>query len=331
LIGSLEPNPGIRDKLPELLEMLRRARHVHVGTHLNPDGDALGSALAFSMALEQLGVSHEVLCNNPAPGYLQFLKGTEKVKQTYDREADLAIALDLEDLDRLGRIKEPFQTAPVLIIIDHHIPHHRVGDLRIIDQESPATCAILCDLFFDTDIKITPAMADCLLTGLLTDTGSFRFPNTTPHCLHLGARLLEYGARLAAISEEVYLTKAEAAVRLLGEAIHKIKMSRDKKIAWAILPAKLYEDLQAKDEHTEGIVNEILSISTVQVAALVKETRPGRYKASLRSRGDVDVAAVAQTFGGGGHKNAAGLTLEGTEPEVERTIVQALTKCLASS
>lgn len=331
MIDSLNPTPDIREKLPELMEMLRRARHVHIGTHINPDGDALGSALAFSMALDQLGVSHEILCNNPAPTYLQFLPQVERIKQTYDREPDLAVALDLEDLDRLGRVKETFQTAPLLVIIDHHIPHQRVGDLRIIDQEAPATCAILCDLFFDTTVDVTSEMADCLLTGLLTDTGSFRFPNTTPHCLHLGARLLEKGARLAKISEEVYLTKAEAAVRLLGEAIHRIRMSQDKRIGWAILPAKLYDDLNAKDEHTEGIVNEILSISTVQAAALVKETRPGRYKASLRSRGDVDVAAVAQSLGGGGHKNAAGLTLEGSESEVERTIVQALTKCLASS
>ncbi len=332
MIDSLHPSAAVRQLLPALIDRVKQARHVYVGTHLNPDGDALGSALSMSMALTQLGISHEVLCNNPAPTYLQFLSGSDRIRQEPEREADLAIALDLEDLDRLGRLIKPhFQSTPSLIVIDHHIPHQQSGDLRIIDQEAPATCAILCDLFFDSEISITPAMADCLLTGLVTDTGSFRFPNTTPHSLHICARLLEFGANLPRISEEIYLTKHEAAVRLLGEAIRRIHLSEDRQIGWAVLPLSLYEELGASDEHTEGIVNEILAISGVRAAALIKEVREGRYKASLRSRGSIDVAAVAQSLGGGGHKNAAGVTVEGTESQVVHTILKSLTSCLASS
>lgn len=332
VIDSLQPASTVRELLPEFLKRVQAAEHVHVGTHLNPDGDALGSALSMSMALSQLGVSHEVLCNNPAPTYLQFLSGAETIKQEPSRGADLAIALDLEDLDRLGRqIKPHFQAAPSLIVIDHHIPHQQSGDLRIIDPHSPATCAILCDLFFDSEINVTTEMADCLLTGLVTDTGSFRFPNTTPHSLHICARLLEQGANLPRISEEIYLTKHESAVRLLGAAIQRIQLNDRKDIGWAVLPLSLYEELGASDEHTEGIVNEILAISGVRAAALIKEVRTGRYKASLRSRGNVDVALVAQTLGGGGHRNAAGVTLEGTEHQVVQTILQSLNSCLASS
>jgi phosphoesterase RecJ-like protein len=318
---------------PEFLKEVRSAKRVVIGSHLNPDGDALGSSLACAMVLDQLGVKCEILCHHLPPTYLEFLPGMDRIlQQPVHDDHDLALILDLESLDRLGTVRPWFEAAGRQIVIDHHVPHMEPGDLRIVDQAAPATAAILCDLFFGMEgVEITPEIADCLLVGILTDTGNFKFPNTTPHSLHLAGQLLESGANLPRISEEVYMSKAIAAVRLLGAAISSMETACNDRLAWSVLPYSLYEELGAKEEHTEGIVNELLSIETTDVAAIFRESKPGKFKISLRSRGDVDVAMAAREFGGGGHQKAAGLNVDGTQADVVGRVTGVLKRCLESS
>lgn len=326
-----EQSDGIRSKLPEFLAEVRSAKRVLISTHLNPDGDAIGSALTIKHVLDQLNIPNEVLCHNTAPSYLAFLPGADQIHQTPEfNDHDCAVVCDLDALDRLGTIRPYVEALPRLTIIDHHIPHEAPGNIRIVDTASPATCAILCDLFFDSEITITPEIADCLLAGIVTDTGSFKFPNTTPHCLHVSGQLLEFGANLPRLTEEVYMSRALESARLLGEALHSMRLECDNQLAYVVIPFELLQELGARDEHTEGIVNELLSIETVKIAAILRESKPNKFKGSLRSRIDFDVAKVAQEFGGGGHRNAAGLNLEGPREEVEKTIVDALKKCLES-
>src|SRR5687767_13797879 len=164
---------------PQFLQELERASSVLIGTHLNPDGDALGSALALSLFLDQKGISSEVLCHHGAPDNLQFLPGVGRVRQepTYEKH-DLCVVLDLDSLERLGNTEQFFSECTRLIVIDHHVPHEAPGDLRIVDTTAPATASILTDLLFESGSQVTPEMATCLLTGIVTDTGSFRFRNT---------------------------------------------------------------------------------------------------------------------------------------------------------
>lgn len=327
-----DSSAAIRAQLPALLREVQAARRVAIGTHLNPDGDAVGSALAMAHALDQLGVEVEVLCRDPAPSYLRFLPGAERIRRDpKNREFDLAIALDLDAMDRLGPCRVHLEDAPRLVVIDHHIPHEAPGDLRIVDVPSPATSAILCDLFFDSEIEVTPAMAVCLLVGIITDTGSFRFPNTTPHCLHQAARLLELGADLPKAIEELYMSRPAPAARLTGAALTSMKLEMDGKIAWTLLRQETMDEFGAADEHTEGIVNEMLAIETVRIAAILREGQSGRFKGSLRSRGNIDVASVAKLFDGGGHRNAAGLTVDGPAEVATERLISALKACLASS
>jgi phosphoesterase RecJ-like protein len=299
---------------------------VLIGTHVNPDGDAIGSALGLSHILTSLEVEHEVLCQHVVPRNLSFLPGASKVKQEPKKgDLDLVIIVDLEALDRLGNSLRPhFEAARRMIVIDHHVPHEKPGDLRIIDTASPATAAILCDLFFDSSVSVSSSAAECLLTGIVTDTGGFRYPNSTPHSMMLAGRLLELGASLPRVCEEVYMRRPEASLRILGQAIAKMKISRGGKLAWVCLSASEMEAAGAAEEHTEGIVNELLSIDTVEVAAFLREGKHGKVKGSLRSRGPHDVASIAQSFGGGGHRNAAGLNLEGSMDEVEMIVIHAL-------
>lgn len=331
---NLPESPGLdyAHLLQDFHARVADAKSVHIGTHLNPDGDALGSALAVAQYVELLGKSATVFCHDPAPAYLRFLPGSEKIlNEPIASPPDLGIVVDLEALDRLGRLKEHFSNASRLIVIDHHIPHESPGDLRIVDPSAPATAAILADLWERSEHRLTTGIAECLLTGVVTDTGSFRYPNTTPHTLNIAARLLESGADIAKICEIVYQSRELPAVRLLGAALERMKLVSDQQIAYVTLPLSIYDNVGADESDTEGIVNELLSIRTVRIAATIRESRSGKIRASLRSRGAIDVAAGAQTLGGGGHRNAAGISLEASLEEAESQIVELLKKCLDSS
>lgn len=334
----LQLNPSQQPVLdyPKLLEefdsRIGKATSIHIGTHLNPDGDALGCALAVAHYVTLSGKKAQVYCHDPAPPYLSFLPGSETIiNQPPESPPDLAIVVDLEALDRLGKLKDHFAQASSLIIIDHHIPHEAPGDMRIVDPTAPATAAILADLWEHSQHQMTPEIAECLLTGVVTDTGSFRYPNTTPHTLNIAARLLEAGADIAKISETVYQSRDLPAVKLLGAALERMQLESDERIAYVSLPLSIYDKVGAKEADTEGIVNELLSIKSVQIAATIRESKSGKIRASLRSRGDIDVAAAAQQMGGGGHKNAAGISVETTLQQAEKQIVELLKKCLDSS
>lgn len=320
--------PGIAK---DFLREVEAADRIYIGTHLNPDGDAIGSALAVALFLDALGRPNEVLCNDLPSYNLRFLPSVDRVRLAPEGPASLAILVDLDSSSRLGKIRPFVETCPRMIVIDHHVPHEAPGDLRIVDTASPATAAILYDLFKASLAEITPDIATCLLAGIITDTGSFRFSNTTPHSLTISADLLARGGNIVRIGEEVFQKKQLPAVRLLGRCIAKMKLALGDRLAWSALSHRDFEESGATEEHTEGLANELLSVDTVQVAALIREPLPGKVRASLRSRGDFDVASVARQFGGGGHKNAAGCTFDTSLEEAERALVSALESCLASS
>jgi len=310
---------------------LASASSVLIGSHLNPDGDALGSALAVSLYLDSLGIANEVLNHHTPPDNLMFLPGIDRIKMEPLRESyDLGIVLDLDSLERLGRMEPFFSRCKRLVVIDHHIPHAAPGDVRIIDTSAPATALILTRLFIELQAKMTSEIATCLLTGIVTDTGSFRFRNTTPESLGLSAYLLEHGGNLTQVNEEVFQSKTISSVRLLGYTLETMKLACNNQIAWSTLSVDNFTSARAADEDTEGFVNEMLFITTVQIAALLREPKPGRIRCSIRSRADYDVAEVARHFGGGGHRNAAGCTLEMPLEEAEALLVERIKACLAS-
>lgn len=303
-----------------------------VGTHMSPDGDALGSAIAFSLWLDQIGLENEVLCQDAPPSNLNWLPHVDRVRQEpIGGPFDVGVIIDLEAMSRLGRAAPYFEGLPQLVTIDHHIPVESPGDLRIVSTKSPATAAILCDLFFDSDVEVTPEMATCLATGIVTDTGSFRYANTTAHSLHLVARLLDAGVNLAEISEAVYMSRRLPAARLTGHVLSNMRLECGGRLAWVVVPNEIFELYGAADQDTEGLANELLSVETVQVAAVLREHKPGKIRGSLRSRSHFDVAGVAREFGGGGHKNAAGVSFDGDIDKAERQLVEALKLCLDSS
>jgi len=320
-----------QDMVDAFRQEIEAASSILIGTHLNPDGDALGCALALSLYLDRIGKHNEVLCHHASPRNLLFLPGVGRIrKQPREEKHDLAILLDLDPMERLGDPEPYFQACPRMMVIDHHVPHQAPGDVRIIDTSAPATAVILTRLLTGLNAEITPDMATCLLTGIVTDTGSFRFRNTTPEALSISAYLLEHGADLNTVSEEIFQRKPLSSTRLLGHALETMQLACRNQIAWASLSEEDFAIAEATDEDTEGFVNELLFIETVKIAAVLREVKSRKVRCSVRSRGDLDVAAVARHFGGGGHKNAAGCTFDLPLAEAEELLVERIKLCLES-
>lgn len=310
---------------------LSTAESVIIGTHLNPDGDAFGSALAVSHYLDGLSIPNEVVSHHPARKNLRFLPGIARVLHEPTRPHRLGIVVDLDSPERLGRTEPFFNACEHVIVIDHHVPHNAPGDLRIVDPDAPATALILTRLFQSIGAKVTPAMATCLFTGLTTDTGSFRYRNTNPEAFAVGGFLLDQGADLELISQEVWMNRPLSSTLLLGHLLENMHLEADDQIAWGLARYDDFVRFEASDEDTEGFVNELLAVDTVQIAAFAREQKPGRIRVSLRSRKGFDVAEAAREFGGGGHVNAAGLSFLEADPDESMVkLVEALKRCLES-
>lgn len=302
-----------------------------ISTHVNPDGDALGSALAIKHWLDDQGKANELICNNFAPYNLEYLPNVGSIKKSPERAGhDLAIVVDLDNFDRLGATRPFIEAIPDVILIDHHVPHESPGTLRIVDSAAPATALILLRLFEQLEVNLTKEIADCLLTGIVTDTGSFRYRNTTAEALHAAARLLERGANIVQVGEEVYGKRPLHSLELVGRMLSKMHLEMDGRLAWAALSERDFADFGADEVHTEGLTNELLSIHTVQIAAVLRQPVGKIVRASIRSRGEWDVAGVARQFGGGGHRNAAGCTFETSLEDAESQLVEGLRRCLES-
>jgi phosphoesterase RecJ-like protein len=316
----------------QLLQALHQAKRVIIGTHISPDGDTIGSGLAMSYYLDQIGIPHELVCYHNPPQNLRFLPGIKRVKTALnDNEFDVGLIVDTNALDRLGPMSKYFEDCATLIVIDHHVPHTKPGDIRLIDSTAAATALIITRLFLENKIPITPEMATCLLTGIVTDTGGFRWSNTSVEALNASAKLIELGADINFISDQFFQHRPLAAVRLFGKALELMKTSHQDRLVWVCLSQEAFKSVGAIEEYSEGIANELLSIEKSQIAILFRESEPGRIRISMRSRNGYDVALLAGQFGGGGHQLAAGCTVRTSLAEAEEIVIKAAGQCLESS
>jgi phosphoesterase RecJ-like protein len=323
-------------QIVELRNAIDSASTVFITSHVHPDGDAVGSLLALHIALAARGKSVSSALHDAIPRNLRFLPRWNEIAEIHDEHAilpaaDLAILVDVGHLPRVGRTQKGLLAAKSFAVIDHHqLGEDNPGDIRVIDPDASATSLILYQIFHDIGLEMTPEIAQCLLTGIATDTGSFRFRNTDPESLDAASHLVAIGADLSIINEEVWEKKPLAAVSMLGRALQHLQLLCDGRIATSYLTNLDYAECGALDEHTEGIVNEVGRVDTVLITALFREPTKNRVRVSVRSRGDIDVSAVCRKFGGGGHINAAGCTFEGSIENAMSILVAALKECLGS-
>jgi bifunctional oligoribonuclease and PAP phosphatase NrnA len=304
-----------------LLPLLQEAQTFVVTSHARPDGDAVGSALAAMHLLRAMGKRVTVAFADPIPRPFHALPGASEILSDLPAElADVALVLECDSVERTGFASLP---GKVLVNIDHHHSGANFAAVNWIDPHAPAVGAMLYDLAVASGAPLTSALAGCLYAAVLTDTVAFTLPSTTAATFDLARHLLELGADAAAISDAVYFSQRESKLRLLGAVLRGLQVNGP--VAWATVTRADMDATGAGTEDTEGIVQHIISVEGVQAAALLREQPEGdALRASLRSKGTVNVARVAEDFGGGGHRNASGCTVAGPLEEAARRVEIAL-------
>ncbi len=304
---------------PELLEAIERAQRILLCTHINPDGDAIGSTLAICHALRAMGKEAIPCCGDPVPGKLWFLPGADWVKtpdEIADRQFDLGFALDAADEGRLGSAAALFRRCPITIQVDHHPTNPLYANINGVDGDAAATGCVVYRLLLKMNQPVTGDIAKCLYTAISTDTGNFSFKNTDGEAFAIVAELMRAGLPLNEMSRNLFLMQEEAHIRLLGRALSTLRLFAGGKCACMCLRPEDYRFSYAGPEHSDGIVNYAMNLWGVEMAYLADEKEDGMVKVSLRALPPRDVAVVAQKFGGGGHVLAAGCRYRATLPEM---------------
>jgi len=296
-------------------ELRRRPAFVMV-SHVKPDGDTLGAGLALGLALRGLGKRVHYFQQDPVPRNLRFLADSEFVSRDVpsDLPADtLWVFCDMSDTERAGEFLPPVERRNILDI-DHHLANARFGAYNYVLETECSTGTCVLKLLDAMNVPVTPPIATCLLTTIMTDTGGFMHSNTTASVLRTSAWLMERGADKEKITDWIFANKRLAAIGLLGEALSNARVDEDGKYCWSVVDDAMLRRRGADGEDTEEIIGHLRSIEGVDVAALFKAFGDD-VRVSLRSNGRVNVQAVAQRLGGGGHFRASGFTFEGSLEE----------------
>jgi phosphoesterase RecJ-like protein len=297
-----------------------------VTSHARPDGDAIGSVLATRELLRALGKRVDAVMSDPVPVIYQPLPFADQIRQarTVNGRYQAAIILECDTVQRTGiaGIECPSR---VLVNIDHHNSAKPFADVNWIKRDACATAEMVYLLIRAAQVPLTPEMATCLYTAVLTDTGSFCFNGTNEHTFALAEELVRAGADPARIAHNVYFANPESKMRLLGEALHT--MQRRGKLMWMHVTQEHMHQTHALDEDCEGLVNYALGIEGIETALFFRELPDHRFRVSLRSKGKTDVACIAEKFGGGGHRCASGCSIAGPLERAVEQVVNLIEEC----
>ena len=301
-----------------------------LSTHINADGDGCGSEAALARLLAQRGLTVRVVNPTPWPSLFDFLLGGDVIDASAKGPKaldgiDLLIVLDISDVKRLGVLADAVRKLKVpRLVIDHHVPSDDPGgDVIVADTAACATGELVYDLARTLDLQLTPAIARALYTAILTDTGSFRFSNTTPRALAIAADLLARGVDPEEMYQRVYASAPLGRVRVLAEALNTLEVDAAHGLSWLSLPADAVERHDVRSEDLDGIVEHARSIVGTKMALFFRDLGHGKVKVSFRSTGGVDVNRFARQFGGGGHAKASGAMVAGSLEEVRERLVAA--------
>jgi len=319
--------------MTNIIECIKNASAIAILPHVDPDGDCLGSSFALSLALKKIGKSAQVILENGRPPVYEILPGDfiNYADMKDDSNFDLIICLDCGDEKRLGNRFPLLKKDCVTVNIDHHPTNTSYAQYNLISIHSAATGEIIYELISEMNIPMDEQIATNLYVAISTDTGAFRYSNTTSRTHAIIAKILETHINIADINRKIFDTVSLAKLRLTAEAINRIQLYKDGLIAVIVLPYKLMGSLGATDDDTEGLTSLARTVEGVEVGILIKEREQGVIKVSFRSNEYVDVAQIAEFFGGGGHKRASGCTLTMDLEEAVQKVLQRTEEELVSA
>jgi phosphoesterase RecJ-like protein len=319
-----------RESIERLAQELRAGRSVAISTHINADGDGCGSETALSRLLGQMGIRSKIVNPTPWPEMYKFLLG-EDVKDSSDagakglKDVDVLVVLDISDVKRLGVLAEAVRRLKIpKLVIDHHLPSDEPpSTMMVTDTTACATGELIFDFATVLDLKITPDIARALYIALLTDTGGFRFSNTTARCLSIAGQLIASGVEPEEMYGRLYASMPVGRLHLLRDALATLEVDPEYGISWISVAAGAAEQYGLRSEDLEGIAEHPRSIGGTRLAVFFRDLGHDKVKVSFRSTGDVDVNKFAKQFAGGGHARAAGALIEGDLEVVRRKVIAA--------
>ena len=309
--------------LSQVVELIENKQKFGITTHIKPDGDGVGSSLGLCWLLRSLGKSAEVIVRGEVPMAYRSLPGAGEIRdiEKVDREYDAIFVIECSDLERPGiaGLENEFT-----VNIDHHATSGHFGTINWIDSTASAVGEMIYNLCKAIGGRVTREIAECVYMALVTDTGSFHFSNTTERTLKVASELIKAGVKPADISEAVYNNYPWSRIELMRQVLETVRRDESGRIASLRQTMKMREQAGAVDGDNNGFVNIPLAAREILAAVYMREVGPGEFRVSLRSKGDINVARVAEKFGGGGHRNAAGLRINGDWDEKERELIEAV-------
>ena len=312
----------------QIIDQLKQSRSVLAVSHTNPDGDAIGALLATGLALKAMNIDVRMYNESRIPAVYRFLPSVKYIGHQVDdpEKFDTVVVLDCGALERIGRLADVVHNCPSIINIDHHVTNTRFGHLHYIDPEACATSELIYHMIKRLEVAFSCSMATAIYTGILTDTGSFRFSNTNQAAFTICGEMIACGANPYDVAQHVYGHYSLGRIKLLNLALDSLEISPNGKMSIMSLTQRMLKQTQTQAEDIDGIINYARRIEDVEVAALIhemewdaeaKENGRRNYHVSLRSDGSVNVAGIAAKFGGGGHANAAGFSAVSTIAEIK--------------
>ena len=315
-------------KLDNILEEIKKANSIVILTHESPDGDAIGSSLAMELALRSIGKKSDIIIPE-YPRTFNFLPNAKNVKDKSDlKKYDLAISLDCTDLRRING-KEYFEEAKRTIVIDHHGTNSMYGDINFVNPVAPACCEILVGMFTYFNIDINQEIGTCILTGIITDTGGFKYQSVTAETFEFTAELLRKGVNVSEIYQTALETRTMANFQLLKKTLNRMEILEDGKVTFTYITNQDETEVNAEPGDHEGLVEIGRDIEGVEISILLRQKdNEDKYKVSMRSRNYVNVSDICYIFGGGGHPKAAGCLIQGTVEQIKEKLLREIRKVI---
>lgn len=318
----------MKSEFKDVISAINDAKSIYLASHIQPDGDNIGSLLGLGLALRKIDKEVYIVKTDSIPKDFMFLPSIDLIKEYDDSEVDLFITVDSSDEERLGDNKALLEKANKVINIDHHLSNTNYGDINIVDSEAAATCEIVFKLIKEMGIELDRDIATSLYTGISTDTGSFMYDNANEETHLIAAELLSIGIDKQEININIWQNKSLLKTKLFIKTLETMETYFDDKVAIVEVTRDNLRSVGASMEDSEGIVSFVRDIDTVEVAVMLKEFEEGEIKVSMRSKRYVDVSKVCSVFGGGGHKKASGCTINSNLEQAKKDLIQELEKVI---
>jgi len=316
----------------EISNILQKNNNFLITSHINLDGDAIGSELALYSILKKLKKKPIILNQGKLPKVYDFLPGVNKVQYLEDdyidtKSIDVGIALDCSNVKRMGKTYEIFKNIKTIINIDHHASNENFGDLNYVDSSVSSVGEIIYELirFINVDL-LDEDISTCLFTSILTDTGSFRYSNVSSRTFQIASNLTSFEIKPHLIADKIYNRNTYPGLKLLGEALSTLEANDSNYVSWITITRKMLNNAKANDEEIEGIIDVAATLDNNEISILFRETKDNKIKISFRSKGNFDVNKFAGKFNGGGHPNAAGGLCSGKMYKIKDKILSQLFK-----